>query len=114
MNNSKMEIFLVLKTRRVEITRVQIISTAIMTEMTWFSVANVVSSIIFTVYLSPILHVVTEGCVNHSYASLPDLSWTNHINIITSTAQKLVGLLFRQFYIDVQIQTPFVSSTLLS
>ena len=27
-----------------------------------------------------------------------DLSWTNHINSITSKARKLVGLLFRQFY----------------
>ena len=27
-----------------------------------------------------------------------DLSWTNHINVITSKARKLVGLLFRQFY----------------
>ena len=27
-----------------------------------------------------------------------DLSWTKHINIISSKARKLVGLLFRQFY----------------
>ena len=27
-----------------------------------------------------------------------DLSWTKHINIISSEAQKLVGLLFWQFY----------------